>query len=284
MNSRSIDSRNTVLVLLLIAGALIGTGCQMFGEKPIVQPKPIKSPYDQPKTWAVAPFINQTSVDLDGVKFGDKMVQQIQRVRGVNVVPMGRVLETMLARKMAQVDSVEAAMVLMRALKVDGIVAGTITEWNPYDPMAIGAIAVLYAPKDGSKPQVIDPLQLSRSPSIERLPLFVEANEDRYTRVNDYFNAADGSVLKRLREYTTGRVVPDGPSGWRRYLLDMDLYSSFVSHELVDRLLEAEAERLARLEATKTETDANGNPTSNVGPGSYGGLPRPKPIPVPLNP
>ena len=51
------------------------------------------------------------------------------------------------------------------------------------------------------------------------------------------FDAANGSVLARLSVYAGGRHDPVGPLGAREYLLNMDRFSGFVYHELIQDLL-----------------------------------------------
>jgi hypothetical protein len=131
----------------------------------------------------------------------------------------------------------------MRALEVDGLLVGTITGWDPYDPPKIGAAVQLYRRRVPTAAGRTDPRKLSRAATPDELPV-PEGAEPPVSEVAHYFDAANGTTRRLLRNYAHGRAPTDRPAGWRRYLLDMDLYGRFVSHELMRRMLKAEWQRL----------------------------------------
>ena len=51
------------------------------------------------------------------------------------------------------------------------------------------------------------------------------------------YDATNGTVRDALFGYAKGRHDPVGPMGERQYLLDMDRYTGFAYHSLIEELL-----------------------------------------------
>lgn len=227
------------LALCVTVALAAPAGCK---RQATVEPNVYASPYVQPKVWAVAPLSNQSGVsEADGARLADHLAQQLQQAESINVVPVNRVIEAMSAMKLAQVASVGDAMALMNTLRVDGLVVGTITAWDPYDPPKIGATVQLYSrtPRD----RAMDPRLLTRAATSDALPSTQQQDQPIAT-AGGHFDAANGTVIRRLEAYAHGRTPSDSAAGQRRYLISMDLYSEFVSHELMRRLFATEWDRL----------------------------------------
>ncbi len=219
------------------------TGCP---PKATVRPVNLTSPYPAPKVWAVVPFRNYSGTSLvDSVAMADHLTQQLQQIDGIQVLPVNRVLETMASKEMPEVRTIEDAMTLMQALKADGLLVGSITAWDPYEPPRIGAQLQLYATRN--------PYTFSQS-DIQTRTLTYAATDKllpgsrRYNQpvasVGNHFDAANGDTEHALKKYAHGRTPADAPAGYRRYLINMNLYAEFVTHELAQRLLDAEWKRL----------------------------------------
>lgn len=252
---------------------LVMTGCG--GPERMPEPKVFPSPYPGVKLWAVMPFRDESGTsEVDGAAMADRLTQQLQQVEGVNVLPVNRVLEAMEERGLIIVDSAADAMELAAALGVDGLLVGTITAWDPYDPPRIGAAVQLYSPGRGGGSAGLDPRRLRGAATGG--PVFDGPNgTDRgqpIAQAAGYFDAANGTVRKHLRLYAEGRAPIDSPAGWRAYVLNMDRYSEFVSHELMRRLFASEWDRLTKVE------DGSGDPATErdaPGPRAPGsGIPR----------
>ena len=220
---------------------LIG-GCSL-PPRPLEEPRRFPTPYPAIKTWAVMPLRNETgTTQADGTAMADRLTQQLQQVEGIRVLPVNRVLEAMAATEITAIDSVGKVNQLMGVLGVDGLLVGTLSAWDPYEPPKIGVTMQLYS-RDVAQHEAPDTRRLTRAATDASLP-GVRTTRQPIATVSHHFNAADGDTLRYLQHYAHGRVPPDSPAGWRRYLLSMDLYSEFVSHELMRRLFAAEWQRL----------------------------------------
>jgi hypothetical protein len=247
--SRSAQWAALGLCLLI---ALVG-GCQQ--SRDVVQPGELISPYPYPKVWAVAPMRNETGTSLaDGLRMADQVVAVLQSVKGIEVLPTNRVIEAMTAAQLESINTPGEAEMLMRVLKTDGLIVGSMTRWDPYDPPKIGLSAALYArqvdPVSGM--QDLRPLTYASTP--RGLPGMREYDQP-FSVVSGQFDAAHGDTLQRLLEYAEGRTPADSPSGYRRYLLSMDLYSEFVAYELVRRLFATEWQRLRAQASESSEAE-----------------------------
>lgn len=240
------------------------TGCSLFKSEKIIQPHVYPSPYAEPVIWAVVPFANESGTSTaDSYRFAEQYAQQLEQVEGFSVISLNRSLEAMKQLELIRVATLADANSLMQALNVDGLIVGTITAYDPYDPPKCGAAIQLFLRKSITANK-INPRDITHAPTENHLPTTAYQNMKPASQFSGYFDAANGSVIKRLRDYAVGRIPDDSPSGWRRYILSMDLYTEFVSHELMRRLFAAEWSRLR-----KTKTDAitsNPQPNSNISP------------------
>ncbi|MBI1369233.1 MAG: hypothetical protein GC162_11345 [Planctomycetes bacterium] len=247
-----------VILSLMLGLMLSAAGCELF-QKRIEQPLVYSTPYPGPKMWAVAPFRNESGTSLvDSAVVADHLAQQIQQINGIGVVPVNRVLAAMNAAQIDAVNSVGDAMKLMNLLGVDGLIVGTITAWDPYEPPKIGATIQLYARELPGGGTALDSRALTRATSTNDLPGMVRYEQPVAT-VSDHFDAANGAVLQRIQDYAHGRAADDEPAGWRRYIINMDLYNEFVSHELMRRLFAREWDRLHRQPMPPTASAADDN-------------------------
>jgi hypothetical protein len=230
---------------------LILSICGCVDPNKIEQPSAELAPYPDKKVWAVVPFVNLSGdASVSGMDFATALIQQIQQIDGLDAIPVTRVIE---AQKAAGFDprsvlTETAARQLIRVLKVDGLITGEVTSWDPYTPPKIGARIRLYARpltagEAASKSKTgLDYRRLLTAANAAQVP-GVGSGPRFVAQVSHHFDAANGGVLFRIKDYARGRVPIDSPSGWRRYLLSSDLFREFVSHELVRRLFDLEWDR-----------------------------------------
>ncbi len=245
--------RATLVLIVVVAAGL--AGCRLF-EKPIERPQALVSPYPADKLWAVAPLRNESGTTLvDSFTVADKLAQQVEQVSGITVLPVNRVLEAMRATGLERIGSVGQAMGLMQTLDADGLIVGTVTAWDPYEPPKIGATVQLYT-RRAPDAAGVDTRALTYAATDDRLPGLIEHDQPT-AQASGYFDAANGEVLTRIKAYATGRTPLDSPAGWRAYLLSMDLYTEFVSYELTRRLLDSEWRRMTPAPTPQPPADAN---------------------------
>ena len=258
-------SKKVMLTTLILAAAFTAlAGCS---EK-TRQPSALNSPYPAPKLWAVAPFRNESgTTTADGLALADKLTQQLQQVPGIRLVPVNRVLESFAANRMNDITSVNEAEQIMRTLGADGLIIGTITAWDPYDPPKIGVAMDLYK-RRAQQATAINTRKLTRAASSNDLPNLI-VHEKPVAQAGTYFDAANGNVRQNLTAYAYGRAPQDSPAGWRKYLLSIDLYSEFVAHELARELFSSEWQRLTIERQQLAEANArqqNQQPTQTTDP------------------
>ncbi len=242
-----------LIVTVLIAAAGATWGCR----KQIAQPTTFPTPYPGPKMWAVVPFRNETGIrDVDTARLADKLTNHLLTVADIDVVPVNRVIEAMTVLEMRDVQTVGEAMKLLQTMDLDGLIVGTATAWDPYEPPKIGLIVQLYT-QDRPGYVNLDPYELQRAGSDDILP-GLRTFEQPIAMATMHLDAANGEVLALIQAYAKGRTPPQSPAGWRRYLLSMDLYSEFVAHEAMRRLFKAEWQRLTA--GRQTEAVASEQP------------------------
>ena len=238
----------TLSPVVLAAGALLSVaGCQQAERV-----EHTVAPYETRQVFAVAPFRNESgSVHADGARLADKLTQRLSLARGLDALPVNRVLAAMQALGMQRIANKGDAIRLRQTLGVDGLVVATVTAYEPYSPPKLGVNLELYLDDrlvwSGGG---LDTRELSAAATDHhaRLPGGPSAASQPVVALGAFYDAADPEVLDLLGAY----VVDRGPAGdshqlaVRRHLISIDLYTEFVSHQLTSRLLDAERVRLRR--------------------------------------
>ncbi len=225
-------------VALLLAG---GCGPQL------TEPSGLLSPYDNVQLWAVAPFANESGVSIvDTNRMADLFVQQLQQVRGINTIPVNRVLSAMRQLKMPSVASPADAMRLIDVLEVDAMVVGTVTAYDPYPPQTLGAAIQLYTMRSRDRNRGLNPRDLTRAPTVKVAPGAL-GPPGPVAQAAGVFDASNHQTLAWLQHYAQGRTEPDGPFGRDIYLVSSELYTQFVSYRLIHDLLASEQARLTQV-------------------------------------
>jgi hypothetical protein len=217
-------------VAVTVLAAAVG-GCAR-----LTPPDVLASPYPDLQLWAVAPFANESGVStVDGYRVADLFTQEVQEVQGINTVPVNRVVAAMRHANLRAVESPEDAMLLIRMLDVDALVVGTVTAWEPYPPPTMGMAVQLFAGgADARRP--VDPRELVRAPSGDAA-LGELGPPHAVAQAAGVFDARNHQTLTWLKAYASGRTEPEEPFGTEVYLMDMELYTQFVSHRLIHDLL-----------------------------------------------
>ncbi len=229
------------LLTCFITMSVVATGCGPQLKQPVM----LNAPYEDVQLWAVAPFINESGVSLvETDRVADMFVQQLQDVRGINALPVNRVIAAMRDLDMYEVRSPSDASALLSVLGADGLIVGTVTAYDQYRPMTFGAAIELHKQDRQDHRLGLDTRSLSRSTSEQFSPAQFDSLNP-VAQAAGIFDARSHDTLSKLRQYTTGRNVPDSAFGANIYLVRMDLYMQFVSYRLFGDLLESEFMRLS---------------------------------------
>mgnify|MGYP006279118049 FL=1 len=212
------------------------------------------APYAAPQAWAVAPLRNESGTSVpDGAAMADALSAELQQIQGVDVVPVNRVIQAMRTAGLDRLETPNEVLAVMNVLNVDGMIVGTITAYDPYRPMTLGLAVELHMRQPGPYGSELDPRTLSMRSSGDAAP-------GEYGPTNPVASAAgvygaeDHRVLESLTLYATGRSEPDSAYGERIYLVSMEWYARFVSHQLLRSLLAQEQARLGAMVATEEAT------------------------------
>jgi hypothetical protein len=119
-------------VLVAICCLLPLAGCVYLPE--ITRQPVIHNPFPQLSKVAIAPFFNHsTEPTVDGRQFALAYFNELQRVPGFEVVPVGVVEQRMEAFGIT-LASPDDARRLAQLLEVDAVVVGAVTDYTPYYP------------------------------------------------------------------------------------------------------------------------------------------------------
>lgn len=248
-SARIRGSRLLAVAGAILAAAVIG-GCQSTQE--LVPAEQIVSPYALAAgevLLAVAPLRNESgTASVDSMALTDTVVQKLDEIKGITCLPTNRTLQAMRALGLTTVSSPADTRRLARALGIDGLVVGTVTAYDPYDPPKLGLTLALFGSEGrlaGSRGEQGDPiaLQTASTEAAMNNGLF---REQPLTVVSEMLDARDQGVQMNVKRYAEGRTEPSTALGWRGYLANADLYNQFASWWAVYRLVQEERLRVSR--------------------------------------
>lgn len=246
-----VSNARTLGGLVLTIVVALAAGCASKPE--LIAPRVHVAPYNTvhgDALWAVAPLRNESGTSLvDELAVSDEIVSAIAQVRGIRCLPLNRTIAAMRALELTSLDTPDDLKRLAVELGVDGLVVGSVTAYDPYDPPTLGLALALYSRPGRLNTRAAEPLDVRR---LEYQPTdyqyFVNSNFDDAPAsvISEIVDARGHDVQMRIQEYATGRTDAHSPLGWRRYRASMVLYTKFVAWHAVGRLVEHEWLRLAR--------------------------------------
>ena len=229
---------------VVLLGFAPPSGCAHRGR--LTSPTGLSSPVGYTRLWAVVPFTNESGVStVDSFRVADAFTQQLEQVRGIDTVAVNRVVHAMRAAEIVAVGTPYEAILLMESLQVDAIVVGTITTFDPYPPPTLGMAIQVFTRDSGRGGHSLDTHALTRAPTDGTVAMGTRGAFQATAQAAGVFDARNHTTLGLLREYAAGRTEPDSPFGAEVYLMDIELYTQFVSYWLIHDLLNFERSRLS---------------------------------------
>lgn len=256
---------NRVITIAMLASMLVvHTACSMTKERdPLTPPGVIVSPYDATQgdvLWAVIPPLNESGTSIaDPNEVGDAIVAAVQQIRGVRCLPLNRTIDAM--RSLGFLSGIETssdAHQIAEYLGADGVLVGSITAYDPYDPPTLGLALALYA-KPGAMAQTTSASLDTRALTSAFSDFGTTARHNfagqPVSVVSEHLDGRNHEVQYAARAYAEGRSERQSAMQWRIYLASMDLYTQFAAHHTVGRLIDEEWLRLARQPASEGAYD-----------------------------
>lgn len=229
-------------VLWLTATVLLMSGCSWLAGRGA---DPLLSPYPTRRVWAVAPLRNESGNSrANGWSLADHMATHLENATNLDVLPVNRTIEAMAALEITEVSSPAQARQLLATLGVDGLVVGTITAYDPYDPPKLGMAIELYENREVRHLDTVHVRRLAQASTGQGPIPSLEGLNDPASTVSAVLDASDPGVRTRLMRYAGNRGQVEDDQSWRLYRISMDLYSDFVTYVVSWRLLRAETQRL----------------------------------------
>ena len=237
------SGHSLVLGLTALLILAIGFGCQNRHQGRLERPSSLLAPYDTPQLWAIAPLANESGTTaVDRMTITDLLSEQLQQVDGVNTIPVNRVLLAMQRLGLNAVTTPQDARNLIVVLGVDGLVVGTITAWDPYQPPKLGLAVQLFT--TASMPATNAAFDPNTARRATGETVSNPSTAAPIAQAAGIWDASNHQTLASLKSFTRGRTRLDSAYGPDLYLVDMDLYTQFVAHRLVEKLLRNEHSRL----------------------------------------
>jgi hypothetical protein len=134
-------------LVLLAAAALAASGCSAIPDRR-VEPR-YHNPFPQLHRVAVLPFYNQSAEPtVDGDAVAIAYYNELQDIPGFEVMPVGVARQLLLASGIEPRTGADFQR-LARAMGVDAVLVGSVTEYSPYYPPRMGLAVDWYAANPG---------------------------------------------------------------------------------------------------------------------------------------
>lgn len=239
-----------MLLGFVLAGAI--SGCASTRER-LDTPAITVSPYDPlggDMLFAVVPLRNESGTTLiDTMAISDDLVAAVQQVEGLRCLPLNRTIAALRVEEMQVVATPADVRLLAERLGVDGIIVGSVTAWDPYQPPVLGLSLALYLRPEALDARLasgIDVRELRYQPTEWSYFPASRFGDQPASSVSLHLDARSHEIQKAITRYAIGRDDSRMPLGWRRYLDSMPMYTRFATHHSIGRLLDHEAVRLSR--------------------------------------
>lgn len=254
-STKSMNARKTLAGVLGVAMAALwlglGPGCGALSKPPKLTPPAVTpAPYGtpaEPVLWAVVPLRNESGTTVaDPLRMSDKVVAAISETPGLACLPVNRTLEAMRALEMTSVGSPAEAQVLARTLGADGIIAGSITAYDPYQPVLGLSLALFGTPgaMGAVEQKSLDAKRLTSSATEPAATGPGNFQQRPLSVISEHLDGKNHQVLVEVEAYAWGRSDPSSSLGWKRYVASMDLYEEFGAHHAVSSLIRLEWARI----------------------------------------
>lgn len=168
---------------------------------------------------------------------------ELQRVKGLHVVPPGVVQETIRSRDL-RLTNPQEVLEVARLLEADAVVVGAVTSYDPYFKPRVGLALEVYQrrPRGREAPDIVALAERGR-------PFPIEAGGQVPVAVVDViYDSNDEAVDLAVRRFARRREALASAFGSERYLRDMEKYLAFVCHQAIAQLI---ADERARQEAER---------------------------------
>ena len=196
------------------------------------------------QTIVVAPAMNlSTSSNVNITDVTNAMASELGQVEGVNVVPLGRVVQYLADNKLATVGSPEEARELARVFGAQATIVMAVTEYDPYNPPRMGLAVQMYTAGDLPAPAAtdgFDPVAASRSAAPFAVGEAANRPRDMISRVYSGRNAETEILAKR---YSRERMADDTPYGWRRFLVDQSEFQRLCCYGIIREMMGEEGRK-----------------------------------------
>jgi hypothetical protein len=240
--ARAALGRASGLLIALLVTLLTGCGPQLR------EPTTLAAPYERTQLWGVVPPMNESGTSVvDELALADAFMQEAQQIDGINMISVNRIIAAMRGLELDGIDSHADAFTLMSALRLDGLIVGVVTAYDPYRPLTLGMAVQLYVREYEEYRSTLDPRALESSTSGSEPAIGSMSPLGPVAEAAGVFRASNHQTLSQLADYASGRSRPDSAYGEDVYQVSMDLYARFVSHRLLRDLLLQERMRTGSL-------------------------------------
>jgi hypothetical protein len=172
----------------------------------------------------VPPVLNlSNSRDFDPLKVTDILASELQNFPGIMVIPVNRTLAALTAMNKRSIETPDDAIALAEHFGASACIVMAITEFNPYDPPAVGVVVQWYEAGSRQNVPTIDPTAASRE-ATDFAPAAQELRSRPVWQFQRVYNAVQDDVLDDVRRYASERDEHRSPMDWHIHYKSQELF------------------------------------------------------------
>ena len=219
-------------------GLWIAVGCAAWHDKPYGEEQQLFLPGEHRQVWAIAPAINISGESqIDPLLQSDLVYQEMQKIHGLTVIPVDRVVEVYASLKIDKIQNERQAYDICKALGLRRAGGPDGDGVRPVRPAEIRSVtAVVREARDVSAAAEARPARTGTQRRRQRRCRRCRRRTTwpRWLKFTTRRTERCAIGFRRIRQ---GRTDPNGPLGVNEITQSMDRYCAFGYHELLNELL-----------------------------------------------
>lgn len=191
------------------------------------------NPFQDVKTVAVFPFVNETPAQVDGMEFAEIFSTELVKFPGFKVIRPNIVAARAMEQN-AKLDSVSDLLKFGRTLKADAVIVASITDFDPYRPPRIALSIQMFRVEHSSTARDINTMVQSATWSHRPMQLRNEDAPYVIAATEEVYDSHNSSVRDEVQAYADSQNMDDyGYINGTQFLAITTRYMQFVSGQML---------------------------------------------------
>jgi len=220
-------------LFLLLAVTLFLSSCAELGS--VKYRRYPQNPFNDIKTIAILPFLNDTTENIDTKNFANIFASELVKFeggKGFEVIRPVKVLSALQSYK-APINTIEDLVEFGKFLKVDALIAASITDYDQYPPPKLAISVQMFRIKE-NKLSNDDINKIIQSASWKPFRITDKEAGNVIAAIERVYDSHKDSVRSELQSYAKAHYEEDYAfKDGTLFMYDSSRYQQFVSSQIL---------------------------------------------------